>query len=87
MALVRSADGSQLVHDCAYDVLGKAQFYVGLEKCIGDLRRTLLEKNVSIVGVQSMGGGGKTTLALALCNDPQIKGILLISIIPVAMVL
>ncbi|GLJ19790.1 hypothetical protein SUGI_0358640 [Cryptomeria japonica] len=73
MALVRSADGSEMVDDGAYDVLGKSHFYVGLEKYIGDLRGMLLEKDVSIVGVHSMGGGGKTTLVLGLCNDPQIK--------------
>ncbi|GLJ19785.1 hypothetical protein SUGI_1523180 [Cryptomeria japonica] len=63
-----------MVDDCPYDVLGKSQFYVGLEKCIRDLRGTLLEKDVSVVGVQSLWGGGKTTLVLGLCNDPQIKG-------------
>ncbi|XP_059071826.1 probable disease resistance protein At4g33300 [Cryptomeria japonica] len=73
MALVRSIDSSEIVDDCAYGVLGKSQFYVGLEKCIGDLRGMLLDKDVSVVGAQSMGGGGKTSLALGLCNDPQIK--------------
>ncbi|GLJ19963.1 hypothetical protein SUGI_0362020 [Cryptomeria japonica] len=73
MALVRSIDISEIVDDCAYGVLGKSQFYVGLEKCIGDLRGMLLDKDVSVVGAQSMGGGGKTFLALGICNDPQIK--------------
>ncbi|GLJ19830.1 hypothetical protein SUGI_0359380 [Cryptomeria japonica] len=35
--------------------------------------RLLFEDEVSVVGVHSIGGGGKTTLALALCNDIQIK--------------
>ncbi|GLJ19852.1 hypothetical protein SUGI_0359740 [Cryptomeria japonica] len=53
---------------------GKSHFWVGLEKCIGDLKGFLFQSEASVVGVQCMGGGGKTTLALNLCNDPQIKG-------------
>ncbi|KAH9319578.1 hypothetical protein KI387_021347, partial [Taxus chinensis] len=52
----------------------KSEFYVGLEKSIRDLKEVLFQSEVSVVGVQCMGGGGKTTLALALCDDPQIKG-------------
>ncbi|KAH9319576.1 hypothetical protein KI387_021345 [Taxus chinensis] len=55
-------------------VPGKSQFFVGLEKSVGDLKKLLFQSEVSVVGVQCMGGGGKTTLAQALCNDPQIKG-------------
>ena len=53
---------------------GKSEKIFGLEKSIGDLKELLLDDGVSVVGVQCMGGGGKTTLALALCNDSQIKG-------------
>lgn len=53
---------------------GKSEIFVGLEKSIGDLKELLFNNEVSVVGVQCMGGGGKTTLALALCNDTQIKG-------------
>ncbi|GLJ19961.1 hypothetical protein SUGI_0361980 [Cryptomeria japonica] len=63
-----------MADDSTYGVSGKPQFYVGLDKCIGDLRGLLFHSEVSIVGLQCMGGGGKTTLALALLNDPQIKG-------------
>lgn len=52
----------------------KSQFFVGLEKSIGDLKELLFDNGISVVGVQCMGGGGKTTLALALCNDSRIKG-------------
>ncbi|GLJ19834.1 hypothetical protein SUGI_0359470, partial [Cryptomeria japonica] len=52
----------------------KSEIFVGLEKSIGDLKELLFNNEVSVVGVQCMGGGGKTTLALALCNDTQIKG-------------
>ncbi|XP_059074885.1 probable disease resistance protein At4g33300 [Cryptomeria japonica] len=53
---------------------GKFEILVGLEKSIGDLKGHLFNNEVSVVGVQCMGGGGKTTLALALCNDLQMKG-------------
>ncbi|GLJ19855.1 hypothetical protein SUGI_0359790 [Cryptomeria japonica] len=52
----------------------KSQFYVGLEKAIGDLKRPFFQNEVVVVGVQFMGGVGKTTLALALCTDDHIKG-------------
>ncbi|GLJ19817.1 hypothetical protein SUGI_0359040 [Cryptomeria japonica] len=52
---------------------GKFEILVGLEKSIGDLKGHLFNNEVSVVGVQCMGGGGKTTLALALCNDLQMK--------------
>ncbi|XP_057842199.1 putative disease resistance protein At5g47280 [Cryptomeria japonica] len=52
----------------------KSQFYVGIEKSIGDLKRLLFQQEVSVVGVQCIGGGGKTTLAMALCSDEDIKG-------------
>ncbi|XP_057842215.1 probable disease resistance protein At4g33300 isoform X2 [Cryptomeria japonica] len=51
----------------------KSQFFVGLEKSIGDLKRPLFQKEVPIVGVRFMGGVGETTLALALWNDVLIK--------------
>uniref|UniRef100_A0A0D6QU60 Uncharacterized protein n=1 Tax=Araucaria cunninghamii TaxID=56994 RepID=A0A0D6QU60_ARACU len=52
----------------------KGQFYVGLGKPLANLKELLSQKEVSTVGVQCLGGGGKTTLAMALCDDPQIKG-------------
>ncbi|XP_059074888.1 probable disease resistance protein At4g33300 [Cryptomeria japonica] len=59
----------------AHDVVSvKPQFYVGLEKSIGDLKKLLFQTQVSVVGMQCIGGGRKTTLALALCNDGDIKG-------------
>ncbi|GLJ19871.1 hypothetical protein SUGI_0360150 [Cryptomeria japonica] len=45
-----------------------------LEKSIEDLKELLFHRDVSIIGVHGMGGGDKTTLALALCDDPHIKG-------------
>ncbi|GLJ20373.1 hypothetical protein SUGI_0370170 [Cryptomeria japonica] len=74
MALINFIDSHEMVDDSAYGVSGKPQFYVGLDKCIGDLRGLLFQSEVSVVGLQCMGGGGKTTLALGLLNDPQIKG-------------
>ncbi|XP_059075000.1 probable disease resistance protein At4g33300 [Cryptomeria japonica] len=74
MALINFIGSSEMADDSAYVVPGKSQFYVGLNKSIGDLRELLFKSDVSVVGLQCMGGGGKTTLALALLNDPQIKG-------------
>ena len=58
--------------NCKY--LGKSNFVVGLEKNIGNLKRIFLQRGVSLVGVQGMGGVGKKTVALSLCNDKEIKG-------------
>ncbi|GLJ58452.1 hypothetical protein SUGI_1450210 [Cryptomeria japonica] len=52
----------------------KSMFYVRLGKSIGDLKELLFQSDASIVGVHCMGGGGKTSLALTLCDDPNIKG-------------
>ncbi|GLJ19877.1 hypothetical protein SUGI_0360240 [Cryptomeria japonica] len=52
----------------------KSMFDVGLGKSIGDLKELLFQSDTSIVGVHCMGGGGKTSLALTLCDDPNIKG-------------
>ncbi|GLJ19847.1 hypothetical protein SUGI_0359640 [Cryptomeria japonica] len=49
------------------------QFYVGLERRLADLKGLLFHSQVSVLGVHCIGGGGKTTLALALCNDLQVK--------------
>ncbi|GLJ19822.1 hypothetical protein SUGI_0359180 [Cryptomeria japonica] len=66
-----------MVNDSTYShddhVSEKTQFYVGLERPIAELKRLLLGNEVSVVGVHSIGGGGKSTLALALYNDLQIK--------------
>uniref|UniRef100_A0A0C9QPM7 TSA: Wollemia nobilis Ref_Wollemi_Transcript_14554_2441 transcribed RNA sequence n=1 Tax=Wollemia nobilis TaxID=56998 RepID=A0A0C9QPM7_9CONI len=51
-----------------------SQFYVGVENFTKDVKELLFQSDVSVVGVHCIGGGGKTTVALALCNDPQIKG-------------
>uniref|UniRef100_A0A0D6QS12 NB-ARC domain-containing protein n=1 Tax=Araucaria cunninghamii TaxID=56994 RepID=A0A0D6QS12_ARACU len=51
-----------------------SQFYVGVENSTHDVKELLFQTDVSVVGVHCIGGGGKTTLALALCNNPQIKG-------------
>jgi len=48
-------------------------FVVGLNNLVDDVKQILFQKGVSIVGLEGMGGSGKTTLALALCNDPQVK--------------
>ncbi|XP_057870987.2 putative disease resistance protein At5g47280 isoform X1 [Cryptomeria japonica] len=72
--LCRSTEMEE-ANKCSYlsNVPVKSRFYAGLEKPVGDLKELLFQSEVSVVGVHCMGGGGKTTLALAICNDPHIK--------------
>ncbi|KAH9291997.1 hypothetical protein KI387_042811 [Taxus chinensis] len=78
MASVDLFDRRETVEDSTYsnhnNFPRKSQIYVGLEKSEVDLKELLFQREVTVVGVHCMGGGGKTTLALALSNDPQIKG-------------
>ncbi|GLJ19976.1 hypothetical protein SUGI_0362230 [Cryptomeria japonica] len=78
MASVDFIGSIEMEEDSTCVLPGDSQFYVGLEKCIGFLKGLLTENEVSVVGVQCMAGGGKTTLALALCNDHQIRDMILI---------
>ncbi|GLJ19814.1 hypothetical protein SUGI_0358980 [Cryptomeria japonica] len=55
------------------NVSGKYQFYVGLEKCMEDLKGLLFYVKVLVCGVHCMGDGGKTILPSNVYNDPQIK--------------
>lgn len=57
-----------------YSGSGKPNFVVGLEKNIFNLKPILLQRKVSVFGIQHIGGVGKTTMAMALCNDQEIKG-------------
>ncbi|GLJ19893.1 hypothetical protein SUGI_0360460 [Cryptomeria japonica] len=68
--------GMEEANKCSYlsNVPVKSRFYAGLERPVGDLKELLFQSEVTVVGVHCMGGGGKTTLALAICNDPHIKG-------------
>ncbi|GLJ19984.1 hypothetical protein SUGI_0362420 [Cryptomeria japonica] len=72
-------DWTEMVKDSTYsyydNVTGKSQFYVGMKKSITELKGILFQREVSVVGLQCIGGGGKTTLALALSNDSEIKGV------------
>jgi len=53
----------------------KSDFVVGLEKNISNVKRILLQRDVSVVGVDGMGGVGKTTMAMELSDDQEIKGV------------
>jgi len=59
---------------CTYNGSLKSDHVVGLQKNIWNLKRILFQREVSIVGLQGMGGIGKTTIALAICKDKEIKG-------------
>eukprot|EP00253_Pinus_taeda_P026416 PITA_26416 len=59
---------------CNCNSSGKSDFVVGMEENIVNLKRILLQREVSLVGIEGMGGVGKTTMALALSNDKEIKG-------------
>ncbi|GLJ19848.1 hypothetical protein SUGI_0359660 [Cryptomeria japonica] len=74
MCLDDSCENEGFNHSVHGIIPEKSQFYVGLEKPIRDLNMLLFQKEVSVVGLHCIGGGGKTTLALALCNDDDIKG-------------
>jgi len=74
MAVDEMLDGNSVEVPCSYDGFAKPDFVMGLEKNIGNLKRILFQKEMSLVAVQGMGGIGKTTIALALCNDKEIRG-------------
>ncbi|GLJ19970.1 hypothetical protein SUGI_0362140 [Cryptomeria japonica] len=80
MDSVHFIDSIEMEENSTCAVPRDSQFYLGLEKCIEHLRGLLIQNEVSVVAVQCMAGGGKTTLALALCSDHQIRGIILIPI-------
>eukprot|EP01018_Ginkgo_biloba_P002525 Gb_38651 [translate_table: standard] len=48
-------------------------FFVGLNNSVEKLKEQLFRENVSLLGVKGLGGSGKTTLAVALCNDSQVR--------------
>jgi len=50
------------------------EFRFGLENSVYELKKRLLHKDVPLLGVVGMGGSGKTTLAIAICHDPEVQG-------------
>jgi len=48
-------------------------FVVGLNNHVNDVKQVLFQNGVNVVGVEGMGGRNKTTLALSLCDDFQVK--------------
>ena len=48
-------------------------FRVGLKVLVYELKKRLLRNDAPLIEVIGMGGSGKTTVALALCNDNEVK--------------
>ncbi|KAK4778278.1 hypothetical protein SAY87_018465 [Trapa incisa] len=51
-----------------------AEFVVGLNQSVQQLKKWLLDGGVSVKIVSAPGGCGKTTLVQTLCHDSEIKG-------------
>lgn len=49
-------------------------FRVGLKGLVYELKKRLLRNDAPLLGVIGMGGSGKTTVAIALCNNNEVKG-------------
>ena len=64
----------QFTSSCNSQVPRVPSFVVGLNNLVNDVKQILLQNGVKILGVEGMGGSGKTTLALALGNDLQVIG-------------
>eukprot|EP01018_Ginkgo_biloba_P004416 Gb_41056 [translate_table: standard] len=74
-SISQSYDGVMIEEpiNSSFHVPDMPSFVVGLNNIINDVKELVFQRDVDVIGVKAMGGSGKTTLALALCNDPEVK--------------
>ena len=72
--ITMSEQSEQFTGSDSSQVPSMPNFVVGLNNIVSDVKNILFKKGVSIVGVEGMGGSGKTTISLAPRNDPEVKG-------------
>ncbi|MCO5581534.1 hypothetical protein L7F22_035420 [Adiantum nelumboides] len=64
----------QLLGNQLDELMNQRQLLIGLDNNVNQLKSVLLSEGLTITIVEGMGGIGKTTLAVSICKDPEIRG-------------